>query len=171
MSPETDKNVYSKLLRDTFVVFFTLLIATSVSLAANFSEPGSTPPAGNATTPINVGSDSQVKTGDFWADSVGSNDGYCIGADCITDWPASVNGSTCHIETRKVRDQDPNSSYTVGVGCTLSAADVAAGWIVSGWDHCTSVRDRDCAGPSHCDFTRLVCDGAVTIVPGTVTRQ
>ncbi len=161
---------YVGLLRDTLVVLFSFLIFASISLGADFSDPQSSPPSDNVATPINVGSDSQVKTGDFWANSVGSNDGYCIGADCITDWPAGVNGSTCHIETRKVRDQDPNSSYTVGVGCTLSAADVAAGWIVSGWDHCTSVRDRDCAGPSHCDFTRLVCDGAVTIVPGTITR-
>jgi hypothetical protein len=159
------------ILRDVSVVIIGMFILGTFAFAANFSDPISTPPAGNTAVPLNVGSADQTKSGDFWADSVGSNDGYCLGEDCITSWPAGVTGSTCHIETRKVQNQDPQSSYTVGIGCTVSAADVANGWIVSDWDHCTGVHSRDCSGPEYCAFMRLVCDGSVTIAPGTITRQ
>lgn len=158
------------LFRDiTVVVAAFLLIFGGVS-AANFSEPGTNPPVGNVNAPLNVGSPDQTKTGDFWADSIGSNDGYCIGESCINSWPAGSTGSPCHLETKKIQNQDPQSSYTVGIGCTVSSADAAAGWIVGSWDHCTSVRSRDCSGPQYCSFTRLVCGGSVTIAPGTVTR-
>lgn len=146
-----------------------LLVFGFVS-AANFAEPASNPPAGNVNAPLNVGSTDQTKTGDFWADAVGSNDGYCIGESCITEWPAGSTGTPCHLETKKIRNQNPNSSPNVGAGCTLQSADIAAGWIVGSWDHCSGVHDRDCSGPQYCSFTRLVCGGAVTIAPGTLTR-
>ena len=157
--------------RDATIVILSLLLVVSVAGAANFAEPASTPPTGNTNVPLNVGLTDQTKAGDFWAASVGTNDGYCLGASCISAWPAGVTPSLCHIETTKVENQDPASTYTVGSGCTLSAADVAAGWIVGSWDHCSGVSDRDCAGPKYCSYTRVVCSGAVTIGPGTVTRQ
>jgi hypothetical protein len=156
--------------RDVPVVVLGFFLVFTFVSAANFSEPGSNPPAGNAAAPLHVGITDQTKAGDFWADSVGSNDGFCLGADCLSAWPAGATPSNCHLETVKVQDQDPQSSYTVGSGCTVSAADAAAGWIVGSWDHCSGVSDRDCSGPKYCSFTRFKCDGAVTITPGTVTR-
>ena len=169
MEMETQANMRT-LTRDTAVAVLGFLLVFGFVSAANFAEPVSSPPAGNTNAPLNVGSTDQTKTGDFWADSVGSNDGYCIGENCITEWPAGSTGSPCHLETKKIQNQDPQSSYTVGSGCTVSSADAAAGWIVGSWDHCSGVSDRDCSGPQYCSFTRLVCGGAVTISPGTVSR-
>lgn len=166
-------NLQSKshsLVRDGAIAVIGFLLVFSIVSAANFSEPGSNPPTNNTNAPLNVGSTDQTKTGDLWADSVGSNDGYCIGTSCITEWPAGSTGSPCHLETKKIRNQDPQSSYSVGSGCTVSSADAAAGWIVGSWDHCSGVHDRDCSGPQYCSFTRLVCAGSVTVLPGTVTR-
>jgi hypothetical protein len=120
-------------LRDAAVAIVGFLLVFGIVSAANFAEPGTNPPSGNTNAPLNVGSTDQTKTGDFWADSVGSNDGYCIGTSCITEWPAGATGSPCHLETKKIQNQDPKSSTTVGSGCTVSSADAAAGWIVGSW--------------------------------------
>lgn len=157
-------------LRDATVAIVGFLMVFGIVSAANFAEPGTNPPSGNTNAPLNVGSTDQTKTGDFWADSVGSNDGYCIGTSCITEWPAGSTGSPCHLETKKIQNQDPQSSYVVGSGCTYHLAPASEGWIVGSWDHCTSVRDRDCSGPQYCTYTRVVCGGSVTITPGTLTR-
>ncbi len=155
---------------DVGILVVSFLFVFGFASAANFADPASTPPAGNVAVPLNVGSSDQTKLGDFWASSIGSNNGYCIGESCITDWPSGSAGSTCHLETKKVTEQDPQSSTVVGSGCTVSASDTAAGWIVGSWDHCSGVSDRDCYGPKYCTFTRLVCTGAVIIAPGVISR-
>src|SRR3989344_3971988 len=68
-----------------------LLLAGAV---AAWTGPSSAPPNGNVAAPVNVSGTAQVKSGGFWASSVGSDSGYCIGASCITSWPSGGSGFT-----------------------------------------------------------------------------
>ncbi len=72
------------------VLFLGLLLALGISyVQATWVGPTATPPGNNTTAPVNIGSLFQQKTGDFWAKSVGSDNGFCIGISCITGWPQS----------------------------------------------------------------------------------
>ncbi|HET8581406.1 MAG TPA: hypothetical protein VFL98_02980 [Candidatus Paceibacterota bacterium] len=55
--------------------------------------PTASAPSNNVSAPVNVGATSQIKTGGFWASSIGSDNGYCIGSSCITSWPSGLGGS------------------------------------------------------------------------------
>ncbi|MBI2030188.1 Ig-like domain-containing protein [Candidatus Kaiserbacteria bacterium] len=77
-------------------IFFPLLIAvclvfvfSSVHVVAAWTGPSQTAPGGDAPTPINIGSVSQVKAGSFWADTIGTSVSFCISAACISSWPTS----------------------------------------------------------------------------------
>jgi len=67
-----------------------IVVALSVSVALAWAGPTQTAPAGNTSAPINVSATSQVKSGGIWASSIGSDSGYCIGASCISTWPATT---------------------------------------------------------------------------------
>lgn len=75
-----------------FLVSFALLFAGFAVSA--WTGPTATPPDGNVSAPINVGGDTQIKSGSLWATSMGTDGGYCIGASCITAWPSAGSGFT-----------------------------------------------------------------------------
>ncbi|MEX0917250.1 MAG: hypothetical protein WDZ90_01900 [Candidatus Paceibacterota bacterium] len=56
---------------------------------AAWTGPTQSPPDGNVEAPVNVSSTFQEKEGDLWADSIGTDDGFCIGVDCITSWSSA----------------------------------------------------------------------------------
>ena len=149
-----------------------VLICTSVvagvAYAANLVEPTASPPGSNMSAPVNVGSVYQEKTGDVAVDSIGSTGGFCIGASCITSWPAYSTGSTCQLNTMIREDHNPGS---MGAGCVPSAAETAAGWTLVSWDYCTTVGSADCRWPYYCVYQQVSCTGNVTIEPGIVTSQ
>ncbi|KKW35336.1 MAG: hypothetical protein UY83_C0010G0004 [Candidatus Adlerbacteria bacterium GW2011_GWA1_54_10] len=79
--------------------FFARSLALSLALllagaVAAWTGPSSAPPNGNVAAPVNVSGTAQVKSGGFWASSVGSDAGFCIGSSCITSWPADGSGFT-----------------------------------------------------------------------------
>ncbi len=166
----------NEVFRTALAVVACVLALSSTVFAANFTNSLALPPSGNPPALVNEGLTYQEKSGDFWADAIGVDDGYCIGNDCITSWPWEAEPATCQVDTlirqgsRGQAGLDPGGSSPVGSGCTLSASEVAEGWIVSAWDHCSWVHSRDCAGPSWCKFTKLTCSGAVTVTPGTLYR-
>lgn len=169
--------IRNEVFRTTLAVVACVLALSSTVFAANFTSSLALPPGGNPPALVNEGVTYQEKSGGFWADAIGVDDGYCIGNDCITSWPWEPEPATCQIDT-KIRQgnypwpagTDPGGSSPVGNGCTLSASEVAEGWILSAWDHCSWVASRDCAGPSWCKFTKLTCSGSVVVVPGTLYR-
>ncbi|MBI2030186.1 hypothetical protein HYT05_01045, partial [Candidatus Kaiserbacteria bacterium] len=65
-----------------FVVFF-----GAASVISAWTGPTVTPPSANISTPVNLTSTSQVKSGGFWASAIGSTAGYCINGSCISSWP------------------------------------------------------------------------------------
>lgn len=66
-----------------------LFVALSFVVVQAWDGPSDAPPGNNISAPINVGSGLQTKAGDFWANAIGTDAGYCIGVDCITSWPAN----------------------------------------------------------------------------------
>lgn len=66
-----------------------IFVAFSFGIALAWTSPTQSPPAGNATGPVDTSVNAHVKSGTFWAGSVGSDSGYCIGASCIAAWPIS----------------------------------------------------------------------------------
>lgn len=143
-------------------------VVAGVAYAANMTEPTTNPPTGNVAPPVNVSVEYQEKTGDFWADSIGATDGFCIGASCITEWPTGASGSSCQLNTMIREDHNPS---TMGANCNPSAEEAAAGWTLVSWDNCTTVRSADCSGPSYCVYQQVACTGNIVIEPGVVTQQ
>jgi hypothetical protein len=143
-------------------------VVAGVAYAASMTEPTTNPPTGNVAPPVNVGVEYQEKTGDFWADAIGSTDGFCIGASCITAWPAGATGSSCQLNTMIREDHNPS---TMGANCNLSAQEVAGGWTLVSWDNCSTVRSADCSGPSYCVYQQVSCTGNIMVEPGIVTQE
>ncbi len=73
--------------RTAFAVFACLLILATTAYAANYSNSASVPPGGNPPALVDLSATYAEKTGGFWADSIGTTNGFCIGASCITSWP------------------------------------------------------------------------------------
>lgn len=142
-------------------------VVVSVTYAASLTAPTATAPSSNVPAPVNVGSEYQEKSGDFWADSIGSTDGFCIAGSCITEWPTYATGSTCQLNTMIREDHNPG---TLGVGCVPSAQEAADGWTLVSYDYCSSVRSSDCAWPYYCVYQQLSCTGAVSTAAGVVTE-
>jgi hypothetical protein len=158
------------LLRTTLTVFLSLLLLGTSAFAANYSNSLSLPPAGNPPSLIDSSLTYQEKKGGFWADAIGATDGFCIGNSCITEWPWVGQPATCQYDVMIKQGQVPGGSTPVGSGCTLSSAEVAAGWIVQSWDLCSWVHSADCAGWKYCTYSRLSCTGSVVVTPGTLYR-
>lgn len=142
------------------------LIFAGASYAQTWTGPTQTAPNGNMPAPVNLGATQQTKSGNFWAGAIGTTNGYCIGASCINSW-GSVGASTCTIDRWVKEGSGYGSGSPIGTGCPLSAAEQNAGWFVLGWDNCNGVRDRDCAGPSHCHYGKITCDQGFTLRQGT----
>lgn len=138
-------------------------LAAGVSYAQTWNAPGGAPPTGQMVL-LNTGATQQTKTGNFWANSIGTTNGYCIGLSCISSW-SSVGASTCTLD-RWVKE-GYGSGSPIGSGCPLSAGEQAAGWFVLHWDNCNGVRSRDCAGPSHCHYGKFNCDAGFAVTSGT----
>jgi hypothetical protein len=166
----------SNIFRTIFAILVSVLVLGTSVFAANYSNSLGLPPAGNPPSLVDESATYQEKAGGFWADAIGASDGFCIGNDCITTWPWSGTPATCQIDTlikqgtRGQSGRDPGDRTPVGSGCTLSAAETNAGWILSAWGHCSWVSSADCAGPSWCKFTKLTCSGSVDVTPGTLYR-
>lgn len=98
-----------------FIVTFALVTAVSLAVFA-WTDPTQSPPNGNVATPINVGSTAQVKSGNLWAASMGTDNGFCIGASCITSWNQAGGGGWTSSNT--------NITFTggnVGIGTSSPA--------------------------------------------------
>jgi len=79
-------------LQTTKIIILALLFAAGISLVhAAFVGPTAPPPQENTPAPINVSLLYQEKAGDFWARTIGTDNGYCIGTNCITDWPSGAD--------------------------------------------------------------------------------
>lgn len=166
-----DKTYHTEeLLRGTLTVFLSLLVLGSSAFAANYSNSLSLPPAGNPPALINSSATYDEKKGGFWADAIGTTDGFCIGESCITEWTWVGQPATCSYNTMIKQNQNPGGGTPVGSGCTLSASEIAAGWIVQSWDLCSWVHSADCAGWKYCTYSRLTCTGSVVVSPGTLWR-
>ncbi len=78
--------------RTILIAASSLALGITIGITASvfaWTGPTAAPPSGNTAAPINVSATSQVKSGGFWASSVGSDNGFCIGSSCITAWPAN----------------------------------------------------------------------------------
>lgn len=159
-----------EILRGALTVFLSLLILGTTAFAANYSNSLALPPGGNPPALIDSSATYHEKKGGFWADAIGTTDGFCIGESCITEWTWVGQPATCSYNTMIKQNQSPGGSSPVGSGCTLSAAEIAAGWIVQSWDYCSWVHSADCAGPKYCTYARLSCTGSVVVTPGTLWR-
>jgi len=105
--------------------FITTVVGVLFSASAVFAwvGPTQTAPAGNTAPPINTSATSQVKVGGFWAASVGSDSGYCIGASCISAWPSggasqwTTNGTSIYYNGGNVGigNSSPNFELTANV--------------------------------------------------------
>lgn len=157
-------------LRTALTIFLSLLILGTSAYAANYSHSLALPPGGNPPSLVDSSLTYHEKKGGFWADAVGATDGFCIGNSCITEWPWIGQPATCKYDVMIKQNQDPGGASPVGNGCTLSSAEIAAGWIVQSWDHCSWVSSRDCAGWKYCTYSRLSCTGSVAVTPGTLWR-
>ena len=75
------KTVFRSLARAGGVVVFGSLLAVFVSFArvpGIWEEPTQAPPAGNAPTPLNVGSTPQTKDGGLWINLGGARVGFIV---------------------------------------------------------------------------------------------
>lgn len=122
----------------------------------------------------------QKKYGNFWAASI-ATDKICLGsgANCTTTWNRTPK---CRLEHHRVTAR-PNASnfpswglpdFSVNVATSLcddmlTAASKTAGWVSTGYDKSLRVFSNDGHTPSVCQFTRLVCDPNVELLPPTVT--
>lgn len=116
----------SKLMIAARLLLVVAVVAGGVAYA--FTQPSSAPPNGNVPAPVNVGSDTQSKAGNFAANAlaglwVQGTDGFCIGpnaqnpsADCITEWPSGGEGggdpfsTTCTINSMLIHGADSSSA-------------------------------------------------------------
>lgn len=84
------KKILTASRKPALTVFIAIFAVSGVAFAQSaFTQPASAPPGGNVSAPVNVGTVFQQKLGQFWAKSMGTDDGYCIGDSCITEWPTN----------------------------------------------------------------------------------
>jgi hypothetical protein len=76
------------------VALAAVVLATASSVFAVWSDPTDVPPNANTAAPLNTGATTQTKTGGLWAASMGTDNGFCIGVDCITAWSEAGGSST-----------------------------------------------------------------------------
>ncbi|MBI3572546.1 hypothetical protein HY091_03385 [Candidatus Kaiserbacteria bacterium] len=153
-----------------------LLLAAGVSYAqSTWTEPSQSPPDGNVSAPVNVGSIFQQKTGDFWAAKVGSDNGYCIGPSCITAWPVvppyqtdiavtkSCNGYGCLSDAVTAAKLCQLSGYSHLVSAVSGGSYVhVCAWQGTGWG-CDQSCTTSCR---HTELTRVSCDNHGTSSTG-----
>ncbi len=160
-----------------YLILFIFLTGT-VAVAEQYSEPSGTPLGSNAQPVVTTDTQPQVKSGVFWADSLGADAGagrgICIGTECRGSWPTG-SPKQCRLDWKEVR-ADASGNYSDFVGFNpytgscddlLTDASKAAGWVGTGTDNCMRIGSSDCQRPRSCIFTRLVCTG-VTVQPSTV---
>lgn len=89
------------------VSMLTVILFAATTVFA-WTGPTGTAPANNTASPVDTSATTQVKTGNFSANSIGATVGYCIGASCITSWPISgtsqwtTSGSNIYYNTGAV---------------------------------------------------------------------
>ncbi len=155
-------------------------------VSGSFTEPGSNPPNGNVSAPLNTSAIAQTKSGNLWADNIIAEkltalSELCLGSDCRSTWGSQGSdfSTTCTVNRRIVASPQDSPGIphyqngTVQVGqmaakCDqqISTADRAAGWMLISFDNCPSVSSRDCAGASYCYFIQLQCDAGITTQAG-----
>lgn len=159
----------------------TVILTATVVLAEPYSEPSGTPLGSNAMPVVTTDTVPQVKTGVFWADSLGADSGsgrgICIGTDCRTAWPAG-SPKQCRLDWKEVHAAN-NGNYAdwgnlagfnpVSGLCDdmLTPQSKAAGWVATGNDYCMRIGSSDCQRPRSCIFTRLNCSGVTVQQPTT----
>jgi hypothetical protein len=116
------------------VLFLGLLLALGISyVQAAWVGPTATPPGNNTTAPVNIGSLFQQKSGDLWARSMGTDNGFCIGKSCVTGWPQSCPSG------QAINEISTNGAVTCvaasgGTGGSLAGKSCPSGQYVSGVD-------------------------------------
>lgn len=178
------KFVVNKAIIGVKITIITLIALFGVIyVQAAFTEPAYSPTTGNVPAPINVGSVGQTKAGPLTVNGPlrvnntvtatkldGTNE-VCIGGACKTAWPpasvATPFTTQCQINTRTI--ELPSRPSEDGSTCYDQLTDAAkdAGWYVTGWDRCPSVRDRDCSGTPYCTYQQLQCDSGVSYRQGS----
>ncbi|MES2668177.1 MAG: hypothetical protein V4644_00585 [Patescibacteria group bacterium] len=103
------KKVLSAAQKPLILAFAAVFAVGSITFAQTFTQPTSAPPGGNVAAPVNVGGTFQEKVGALWARSMGTDDGYCIGDDCITQWPRDTL-SSCQLCLSVVPDTSGDNS-------------------------------------------------------------
>lgn len=95
----TIRKLLGAIQKPLLTVFVAVFAVSGVALAQSaFTQPAAAPPGGNVSAPVNVGTTFQQKLGQFWAKSMGTDDGYCIGDSCITEWPTAGDAlASCQI--------------------------------------------------------------------------
>lgn len=84
------RKIFSVLHRPLLTAFIAIFAVGGMALAQSaFTQPTSAPPNGNVSAPVNVGASFQQKAGNLWANTMGTDGGYCIGTSCITAWPTN----------------------------------------------------------------------------------
>ena len=151
------------------------LVVGSVAFAEPWTEPSGTPLGSNVSPTVTTGTGASVKTGTFWAESVGSDagagGGFCFGTDCRTAWPTSTP-KRCHLEWKEVRASasEGYADFTDNIASglcddLLTPASVAAGWVATGNEYCIRIGSSDCQRPRSCIYTRLQCSGLTVTAP------
>jgi hypothetical protein len=90
-------------------------LSFSVIAAFSWDGPTGTPPAGNVSAPINVGSVFQDKAGAAWFDGgigIDSGSAFCIGASCITAWPGLSQSEALPLYATVLNTTLPNATST-----------------------------------------------------------
>ena len=132
------------------VLILALILSLGVSYAFAWTGPTASAPNNNTPAPVNVGGTFQSKSGDLWANSMGTNSGYCIGSSCITAWPSG--GVTKIVAGSNISISPPSGTGEV----TVSA--VGFGKICLENENCSGTV-KLCAGSAP--------DGSSVVVPGT----
>lgn len=84
------RKIFSALQRPLLTAFIAIFAVGTMAFAQSaFTQPASAPPNGNVSAPVNVGASFQQKAGNLWANTMGTDGGYCIGTSCITAWPTN----------------------------------------------------------------------------------
>lgn len=172
-------------------LILSLLLVGGVAFGA-FTEPTSPPTGGNPPSPLTTSATKQVKTGSIWARAISTtNPGGKLCLDlggvkdddhCVTSWTMSpYENPKCRLESAQVTARSsavgflpaagfgPNFTanlQTTNCDSMLSTQARNDGWIYTGHDNLTRVQSNDTQAPRVCWFSRLVCDGNVTVITG-----
>jgi hypothetical protein len=66
------------ILENVRLMFLATIFSLGLGIAFAWTDPASAPPTGNTPTPVNLGSVHQIKTGGFWAGSLGVTNGLVV---------------------------------------------------------------------------------------------